>query len=211
MLRHAAYFDTLHAIGNPEAPEWHSTAAGLAVLRLVDDWLDFGPRFLTADPICLMTIRGTIARIPARGRVRLLLSRVVDAIELAEASTCAAVALQILSYAQELEREGSIALSRDVVVSLHERAKLANDTFTIAQTSPRLTETGELRPSVTPSKPTEIVVLADVESKSLPFLDQPVRDFSDILEAYDWAFEHLAPVPQQRYRTPEGESVSRAR
>jgi hypothetical protein len=134
MLPRSQYFYTLASIGDVTPPEWDATVAGLAVLRLVDDWLDFGAQ----DDIDLVAARQLIDRAPNMYVPRSLLRRIVDVVEHTEAVSVRAIAHPLFDYARSLESSGDLALAESVLTPLLVRAELAKDTATAIQTALRL-------------------------------------------------------------------------
>jgi hypothetical protein len=138
MLPHAIYYDTLGSITDESSDQWKATVAGLFVLRLVDDWLDFGPHIAATDVTGLAAVDTAISHVSAGNPVQALLGRIVKALREAESATITAIAPPLLAYAQALEYEGLFSLEEEVLMTLHAYAKAADDSQTILTTSLRL-------------------------------------------------------------------------
>jgi hypothetical protein len=114
MLPHAIFFETLASIQDDKSPEWHSTVAGLVVLRLVDDWISFGTHIVATDVTGLAAVRASIQQVAEGDPVKSLLFQVVDAMEGAEAAKIRPLAPALSAYAQALQYEGKFALVSDI-------------------------------------------------------------------------------------------------
>jgi len=138
MLSHAPFFDKLAVIADEADPEWKATAAGLVVLRLVDDWLDFGPHVVSTDITGLAAVRDAIERVDEGNPTRRLLHQIVASMEQAEVASAQAVVPALLAYAQALQYSSDAPLERDVLLTLRKYAESVNDPQTIVHSSLRL-------------------------------------------------------------------------
>jgi len=138
MLPHAIYFETLASITDESSQEWKTTTAGLFVLRLVDDWLEFGPHIVATDITGLNAVRSAIEQISEGNPIRSLLSRITHLLESAEIASSVSVAPGLLAYAQALQYDGQFKLEQDVLETLHTSAKKVDDSETVFHTAIRL-------------------------------------------------------------------------
>jgi hypothetical protein len=138
MLPHAVYFDTLGSITDESSQEWKATTAGLVVLRLVDDWFEFGPHIVTTDVTGLAAVRYSIAQVSEGNPIRALLEQVVNALMDADNAEIRVVTPPLYAYAQALQYAGHFSLEQDVVSTLNKYAKSSDDIETVILTSLRL-------------------------------------------------------------------------
>jgi tetratricopeptide (TPR) repeat protein len=108
-LRHGPFFEALGAMEEGDV-DWPATSAGLVTLRLVDAWLDEGPRVAAADGWGVRAVREAIAEIRSQPAQRAILTSIVDAI--AERSPAAGVAAPPAPGAprQDIPRRPGISL-----------------------------------------------------------------------------------------------------
>lgn len=135
MLAYTSYFDTLASLGDAASPEWHTTTAGLVVLRLVDDWLDFGPGFVASNAAYLETVRELIHSIPQDPHLQGLFNHIVTAIERTDPPSIQSLTAPLLIYAQILESQQKLGLAVAVLSPLRKRARQAQDVHTLVTTS----------------------------------------------------------------------------
>jgi tetratricopeptide (TPR) repeat protein len=112
-LRHLTFFEELSALDEGDA-EWRAVSAGLVVLRLVDAWMEEGPRVVTADAWGLRAVRAAIEEVDEGAPIRALLDSVVDAMSAGMGPDVSAVAARLLAYGRALEYEARYALAADV-------------------------------------------------------------------------------------------------
>lgn len=112
-LKHLAFFEEL-ALREESDAAWRSISAGLVVLRLVDAWVEDGPRVVTADAWGLRAVRSAIEEVTERTPVRAILNSIVDALEASPASNLQSVAPRLMAYGQALEYEAQMSLAADV-------------------------------------------------------------------------------------------------
>lgn len=115
-LRHLAFFEFV-ANREEDDPEWRAATAGLVVLRLVDAWIDEGRRVLSADEWSVRSVRSCIEQVDGGNPVRMLLGRVVDALETHEPDIYIVVK-PLMAYGQALEYEAHWRLAADVYQTL---------------------------------------------------------------------------------------------
>jgi len=121
MLPHASYYDALASLPNPRSQEWQHIAAGLVVLRLVDDWLDTSKHSLTAYDY--NAARALIATIPKGSPLKEILDNLVMAVEHAGSPhSIATVVTGIFAYADQLDHDAQFSLSEDVLENFRQRA-----------------------------------------------------------------------------------------
>lgn len=115
-LRHLAFFEFV-ANREEDDPEWRAATAGLVVLRLVDSWIDEGRRVLSADEWSVRSVRSCIEQVDAGNPMRMLLGRIVDALETHEPDIYIVVK-PLMAYGQALEYEAHWRLAADVYQTL---------------------------------------------------------------------------------------------
>lgn len=135
MLPHAIYYDTLGSIADESSDDWKTMVAGLFVLRLVDDWLDFGPHIVTTDITALTAVHDAIAQIPAGNPVRSLLHQIVNVVEEAETASVSTIAPSVLAYVRALQYDGRYDLARDVLSSMRSYAVRSDNADAMVQIS----------------------------------------------------------------------------
>ena len=122
MLRHAVFFETLASTRDETSPEWKSVVAGLLVLRLVDDWLDFGMQVVTTDITGLRAVQQAVAEVPLGDPARAVLLGILETLNSAEVADLELVAARLIAYARSLHFNEKWALAQDVLESLADRA-----------------------------------------------------------------------------------------
>jgi len=138
MLPHAIYFEALAALPDSRSHQWREIAAGLTVLRLVDDWLDYEENIIANEGNDLARVKAIVADIPQNQTLRSVLSNITMAIQHAEKSSFSVVAPNLLAYALELERDAQYALSEDVFQGIRERALVLGDKELVTQSCLKL-------------------------------------------------------------------------
>src|SRR2546423_5160156 len=68
-LRHLPFFDEL-ACQSEDSPGWRAAMAGLALLRLVDAWIEDGPRVVAADDFGMRSVRNALDEIESNEKLR---------------------------------------------------------------------------------------------------------------------------------------------
>lgn len=112
-LKHLAFFEELAQLEESDTT-WRAITAGLVVLRLVDAWVEEGPRVVTADAWGLRAVRSAIEEVTERSPVRAILNSIVDALEASPVSNLQSVAPRLMAYGQALEYDASMTLAADV-------------------------------------------------------------------------------------------------
>jgi tetratricopeptide (TPR) repeat protein len=115
-LRHLAFFESLAAHGETEAP-WRAAMAGLVVLRLVDSWLEDGAEVM-ADAWGVKAVRSAVERADDGSPVKAILGSVVDAMSAAKNRQPQVVVPRLMAYAKALEYDAKWALAADVYQSV---------------------------------------------------------------------------------------------
>ena len=138
MTTYINYFTVLSKIRDIDKPEWRTTAAGLVVLRLVDDWFKHGHRLIHTDSPALEVARDVLAQIPRTDILRALLAQILDAVEHADTVETQAANEPLITYAWELQGRGNFDLAQDVIFPLQFRAEAKKDVRTIIKTSAKL-------------------------------------------------------------------------
>ncbi len=138
MLAHVVYFETLASIDDELVPAWKATAAGLVVLRLIDDWLDAGAQIVTTDVTGLRAIRDAVAAVSEGDPIRSILNGTVEAIANAETSSIGIVASHLMAYGRALHYAGQWGLAKDVFTTLMRRAEDVDDSETLIHAALRL-------------------------------------------------------------------------
>ncbi len=111
MIKHHAFFE---ALGNTEekTPEWHSTFAGLSVLRLVDRSRDLRELNQPQDPHQLDAARRAIESIAEGDPARAILLRIVDALR--RNLSDSELGSDLVSYGRSLDLVARWRLAADV-------------------------------------------------------------------------------------------------
>ncbi len=138
MLVHAAYFEKLASIKDDNSPQWKSTLAGLAVLRVVDNWLDLGAQVVTTDITGLRAVGEAIHAVSEGNPIRTILQGITTAIQQAEVAQIHLIASNMLAYGRALHYAGEWHLSHSVFADLLDRAQQGGDTETAIQAALRL-------------------------------------------------------------------------
>lgn len=111
MISHQAYFEFL-AGSDQNAPAWHPSVAGLAVLRLIDSRL-VGESGGTSDWASLESARSAVTALNEGDPVRAILLQLIDAVAGDEIPR-EAIGRGLLGYGRALNFEGQWALACDV-------------------------------------------------------------------------------------------------
>jgi tetratricopeptide (TPR) repeat protein len=115
-LRHLPFFEEI-ASRDEDQPEWRAATAGLVVLRLVDAWLEEGPDVTTDDGWSVRSVRTSIDEVEDTTPIRLLLGRVVDALQTRKPDIHVVIT-PLMAYAQALEYDAKWLLAADVYHSV---------------------------------------------------------------------------------------------
>jgi len=112
-LRHLPFFETIAASDEGDA-EWHAATAGLVVLRLVDAWIEDGPRAVADDDWGLRAVNTAIAELSSHEKIKVVLSSIVGLIETSPIVDMGLLAPRLMAYGQLLEYEARWSLATDV-------------------------------------------------------------------------------------------------
>ena len=112
-LRHLPFFEAIASSDEGDA-EWHAATAGLVLLRLVDSWIEDGPRVVAADDWALRSVRNAIDEVKAREKLRTILSSILEVLETATVVDMGMLAPRMMAYGQLLEYDARWNLAADV-------------------------------------------------------------------------------------------------
>jgi len=112
-LRHLPFFEAIASSDEGDA-EWHAAMAGLVLLRLVDSWIEDGPRAVAADDWALRSVRNAIDDVKAREKLRTILSSILEVLETATVVDMGMLAPRMMAYGQLLEYDARWNLAADV-------------------------------------------------------------------------------------------------
>lgn len=138
MLPYHAYYDALAEIGTTPNEEWKLTTAGLVVLRLVNDWLDFPDIRARTDDASIAAARYLISEISPTKKLRPYLTRIIRALERADDLSLSSIERPVASYAETLSRNGRFALANDALQPLLVHAQKSHDTRALARITGKL-------------------------------------------------------------------------
>jgi tetratricopeptide (TPR) repeat protein len=113
MLRHLAFFEALGKM-NENDSSWRAVSAGLVVMRLVDQWIEDGPRKSRVDTWAVGAVRESIAQVADTTPVRRILTSIVDAMVSTKSVDLHVVCPRLMAYGQALEYEARWAIAADV-------------------------------------------------------------------------------------------------
>jgi tetratricopeptide (TPR) repeat protein len=117
MLKHLAFFEELANLDESD-PAFRAVSAGLVVLRLVDAWIEEGPRTVTADSWGVRAVRTIVEEADPGTPVRAILESIVDALDEASVVDMHAVAPRLMAYGHALDYEARWTLAADVYQTL---------------------------------------------------------------------------------------------
>lgn len=115
-LRHQAFFEFVAAHEEGDLA-WRAGTAGLVVLRLVDSWIEDGRPSRRDDEWSVRSVRACIDEVDAGNPIRMLLGRIVDAMQ-SQDPDIYIVVTPLMAYAQALEYEAEWHLAADVYQTL---------------------------------------------------------------------------------------------
>lgn len=116
-LRHLAFFEAIASSDEGDA-EWHAASAGLVVLRLVDAWIEEGPRAVAGDDWGLRAVRSAIESLESHEKIKAVLSSIVRLIEESITVDMGLLAPRLMAYGQLLEYDARWALATDVYTAI---------------------------------------------------------------------------------------------
>jgi tetratricopeptide (TPR) repeat protein len=116
-LRHLPFFEEV-ASRAEGTPEWRAAMAGVVVLRLVDAWIEDGPRVVAADDWGMRSVRNAIDEIDSNEQLRSILQGVVDLLESSTVVDLGTLAPRLMAYGQLLEYDAHWSLAADVYASI---------------------------------------------------------------------------------------------
>jgi tetratricopeptide (TPR) repeat protein len=112
-MRHLAFFNELTSLDD-SGDDWRAVSAGLVLLRLIDTWIDEGPKAAAKDGWSVRGVRGVIDEMPAGLPARAILASTLDAIVDAETVDMHTVSPRLMAYARSLDSDAKFALAADV-------------------------------------------------------------------------------------------------
>jgi len=116
-LRHLPFFEEI-ASRNEGTPEWRASMAGVVVLRLVDAWIEDGPRVVAADDWGMRSVRNAIDELESNEKLRSILRSVVEVLESSTNVDMGVLAPRMMAYGQLLEYDAKWTLAADVYASI---------------------------------------------------------------------------------------------
>jgi tetratricopeptide (TPR) repeat protein len=116
-LRHLPFFEEI-ASRNEGTPEWSAATAGIVVLRLVDAWIEDGPRVMATDDWGMRSVRSAIDEVRSNEKLRSILLSVVDLLETSTIVDMGKLAPRMMAYGQLLEYDATWTLAADVYASI---------------------------------------------------------------------------------------------
>jgi tetratricopeptide (TPR) repeat protein len=116
-LRHLPFFEEI-ASRNEGTPEWRASMAGVVVLRLVDAWIEDGPRVVAADDWGMRSVRNAIDELEANEKLRSILRSIVEVLETSTTVDMGVLAPRMMAYGQLLEYDAKWSLAADVYSSI---------------------------------------------------------------------------------------------
>jgi len=116
-LRHLPFFEAIASSDDGDA-EWHAATAGLVVLRLVDAWIEEGPRAVTSDEWGLRAVKTAIDNLESREKIKSVLSSICGLMEASVVIDMGLLAPRLMAYGQLLEYDSRWALATDVYTTI---------------------------------------------------------------------------------------------
>jgi tetratricopeptide (TPR) repeat protein len=104
-----------HAEGTPE---WRAAMAGVVVLRLVDAWIEDGPRVVAADDWGMRSVRSAMDEVESNEKLRSILLSVMQVLESSTVVDMGVLAPRLMAYGQLLEYDAKWTLAGDVYSSI---------------------------------------------------------------------------------------------
>lgn len=133
MLPYHSYYETLAQLGDPTHPDWHTAAAGLAVLRVIDEWIDGNDAQI--KNVARASVNDLIERIPAERPLRPILNHVIGKLFESDTADLENITEPLLTYTNRLCSEGQYELAHDAFIPLLARARSANNSAIVTQIS----------------------------------------------------------------------------
>lgn len=116
-LRHLPFFEEIASRGE-HTPEWRAGMAGVVVLRLVDAWIEDGPRVVVADDWGMRSVRNAIDELDSNAKLRSVLRSVVEVLESSTLVDLGVLAPRLMAFGQLLEYDAKWTLASDVYASI---------------------------------------------------------------------------------------------
>lgn len=116
-LRHLPFFEEIASLGEG-TPEWYAGMAGVVVLRLVDAWIEDGPRVVAADDWGMRSVRNAIGELESNAKLQSILSSIVEVLESSTVVDMGVLSPRMMAYGQLLEYDAKWSLASDVYTSI---------------------------------------------------------------------------------------------
>jgi len=116
-LRHLPFFEEIASHGEGTA-EWRAGMAGVVVLRLVDAWIEDGPRVVAADDWGIRSVRNAIDELQSNMKLRAVLASIVEILESSTIVDMGVLAPRLMAFGQLLEYDAKWTLAADVYTSI---------------------------------------------------------------------------------------------
>lgn len=116
-LRHLPFFEEIASHGEG-TPEWRAAMAGVVVLRLVDAWIEDGPRVVAADDWGMRSVRNAIEEVESNAKLRSILRSIVEVLESSTIVDMGVLAPRLMAFGQLLEYDAKWSLASDVFTSI---------------------------------------------------------------------------------------------
>jgi tetratricopeptide (TPR) repeat protein len=146
-LKHLPFFEEL-AKSEDHDPTWKPVAAGLVVMRLLDEWIVEGSAVTQADSWGVAAVREAIAAVPETTPLRRILSAIVDGMVSASVGDIHALSPRLMAFAQALEYEARWSVAADVYETIVAHADPTDDADLVVsahiQLAACLRQTGDL-------------------------------------------------------------------
>jgi tetratricopeptide (TPR) repeat protein len=126
MLRHLAFFEELGKM-NENDSSWRAVSAGLVVMRLVDQWIEDGPRKSRVDTWAVGAVRESIAQVADTTPVRRILTSIVDAMVSTNTVDMHSLCPRLMAYGQALDYDAKWSLAADVYATIVAHAHPVED------------------------------------------------------------------------------------
>lgn len=126
MLRHLAFFEELGKMDENDS-NWRAVSAGLVVMRLVDQWIEDGPRKSRVDTWAVGAVREAIAQVEDTTPIRRILTSIVDAMVSTGTVDMHLLCPRLMAYGQALDYDAKWAIAADVYSTIVAHAHPVED------------------------------------------------------------------------------------
>ena len=112
---------------NENDSSWRAVSAGLVVMRLVDQWIEDGPRKSRVDTWAVGAVREAIAQVADTTPVRRILTSIVDAMVSTSTVDMHLLCPRLMAYGQALDYDAKWSLAADVYSTIVAHAHPVED------------------------------------------------------------------------------------